>query len=124
MLTAPSPLPAATLPASPPIERVIGEVTAALACSIAARLGELAQHRVQEGTLQQGGELLAQLYALWRATCHELKFDRVALVYGRQVLQEHRSTLAAGGVDDDAAIADLIAGAIDLLHKVARARMN
>ena len=85
MLTATAPAPA---PASEPIEILIGECMAAAAAGLAQALGEFQGNGLTARTKAAGGDLVAQLYELQRATHGEFDFGEVALDYGRKVLRQ------------------------------------
>jgi GAF domain-containing protein len=86
MLT-PAPSPATVAPASS-IERLIGEVTATAAAALAKALAEYWTGGLTRSTKSLGGDWIAQLYELRRATLTELNFEKVARVHGMQVLRE------------------------------------
>jgi hypothetical protein len=116
-----SPAPAAPAPASDePIERLIGEVTAAAAVALMAALQEWQNGKLTPKTRTAGGDLVAQLWELRRATMGELDFEQVAWEQGRLALRQRCN----GGGYPTKTGDILIESVLEILDKVVQAQLN
>jgi hypothetical protein len=98
------------------IERHVGEIVAAAACSILKALHEYQNGGLSSRTKMAGGDLLAQLYGLRCFMIDAWDFDAICREHGK---------LALRAADFSASTADkLIDEVMILLHKIVRAEAN
>jgi len=111
----------------PTVEKLIGRITATAAITIAVALDERRHGRVSLTIKQQGGDLIAALYALHQARPDDF-FD-VARREGKAALRE-RYTQAKGKLNGscppltDEMAAEMVDWPLDTLGKVIAAEMN
>src|SRR5262245_23296338 len=106
------------------VEQLIGELIAATACLFAQGLGECWARGKMNGqmsadTRERGRALIAGLLELRNGTAGELDFNAVARLHGARILKNRYGS----GVSDKT-INSLINAALEVLGRIARARLN
>ena len=106
------------------VEQLIGELVAATACLFAQGLGECWARGKMNGqmsadTREHGRALIAGLVELRNGTAGELDFNVVARSHGARVLKDRYGQ----GVSDRT-VHSLVNAALEVLGRIARARLN
>jgi hypothetical protein len=118
-MLAPSPSTAAPLlPASPALEQLIGEVTAAAASAVLEALREFQRSGRRNG--MPAGEIIAQLYELWHGVLGSgLDFGETARTYGKRALRER-----CGEDLSDAELDEIVSWPLEILARAINMEMN
>jgi hypothetical protein len=106
-------------PFLPPLEEIIGQITASAAWGLARGLSEREHGGLQLTTKMHAGELIALLFSLKQAYTGASDFYAVARAEGVQAL-----TRRCSGAADARTIAILVDGVIEVLQKVVRSQLN
>jgi hypothetical protein len=125
-----SPSPCPSLPQTPAIAELIGEVVAAAVAVIAVGLDERSNGGLRLKTKLTGGDLIAQLYALRQACAGELDFDATAREYGKRAIAAHYAAAkrelpnAPQGELTDVMLDEMVTWPLDILAGVVRSQLN
>ena len=102
------------------VEQLIGELIAATACLFARGLSECKMNgQMSADTNEQGRTLIAGLLELRNSTAGELDFNAVARLHGVRILKDRY-----GRGISDRTVHSLVNAALEVLGRIARARLN
>jgi len=119
MLTASTPLPAASsLPSAPLLEQV-RELTADAAATVARAWCESQNGGLTTETKMHGGDQIAQLFELWQVCAGQIDFYAVARAGGIRLLRERYSEDISART-----IAALVDTVLEILQQAVRAELN